>query len=104
VPTGLLRDPTVAAACAAALLLNVASVCLWILLPLFLVDVLGTSAAAAGAAFVALAIGFVGGSVLGSAVAQRTGRSRGAMIAGCALAAAGFALLAGLDARPASPR
>ena len=99
VPTGLLRDPTVAAACAAALLLNVASVCLWILLPLFLVDVLGTSAAAAGAAFVALAIGFVGGSVLGSAVAQRTGRSRGAMIAGCALAAAGFALLAGLDAR-----
>jgi EmrB/QacA subfamily drug resistance transporter len=98
VPLPLLRDRTVAAACAAALLLNVASVCLWILLPLFLVDVLGTSAAGAGAAFVALAVGFVVGSVVGSAVAQRSGRSRAAMITGAAVAATGFALLAGLDA------
>lgn len=66
-------------------------------LSLFMVNVVGVSATAAGTTLIPLTFGVVVGAMTSSLIVQRAGRYKAIILAGYAVAIVGFALLAWMD-------
>lgn len=66
-------------------------------LSLFMVNVVGVSATAAGTTLIPLTFGVVVGAMTSSLIVQRVGRYKAIILAGYAVAIVGFALLAWMD-------
>lgn len=97
-PLGLYTNRAVAGAQLALLGLGAAAVGTVALLPLFVQGALGESATRAGAALTPLLLAWIVTGVVAGQIVSRTGRPRPVLLGGPPLLAAGFVLLAALDA------
>jgi EmrB/QacA subfamily drug resistance transporter len=98
VPVPLFRLRTFSAAAGASFAVGIGMFGAIMFVPLFVQGVLGGSATNAGLVLTPLMLGLVGASVGSGQLIARTGRYRWAILSGPLVMAAGFALLAGLDA------
>jgi EmrB/QacA subfamily drug resistance transporter len=98
IPLDLFRNRTFAVVSAASMLTGAAFFAAVVFLSLFMVNVVGVSATAAGTTLIPLTFAVVAGALTSSMLVQRVGRYRRIIVVGFAVAIAGFALLAGLDA------
>lgn len=100
-PPALLRLRTVAIANGAGFLTGVGLFGATIYLPLYVQAVAGLSAAASGFALTPLILGMISSGSLAGVASSRTGRYRGFVLAGLAVAVAGF--LGGATLGPTTP-
>jgi EmrB/QacA subfamily drug resistance transporter len=98
VPMSLFRIPTFRLASAASVTVGVSMFVAIMFVPLFMQEALGTSATNAGLVLTPLMLALVVSSVGSGQVIARTGRYRWALLGGPVVMAAGFGLLAGMDA------
>ncbi len=94
----LFRNRTFAVVSATSMLVGASFFAAIFFLSLFMVNVVGVSATAAGTTLIPLTFAAVGGAFGSTMIVQRVGRYRRIMLAGFSVAIAGFALLASLDA------
>jgi len=98
IPLELFRNRTFTVVSVTSLLVGASFFAAVFFLSIFMVNVVGVSATAAGTTLIPLTFAVVIGAFTSSMVVQRVGRYRGIMVAGFAVAIAGFGLLAGLRA------
>ncbi|HEV8338214.1 MAG TPA: MDR family MFS transporter [bacterium] len=97
IPLDMLTNRTFAVTSAASVLMGGALFGAVFFLSIFMVNVVGVSATAAGTALMPLTLGLVAGATLSSQIVQRLGRYRGIILLGAVVAICGFALLALMD-------
>ncbi|WP_104990552.1 MDR family MFS transporter [Deinococcus sp. NW-56] len=97
-PPGFFRNPTFAWGAVARFLIGAAFLGAILFLSLYLVQVQGVSATAAGTATIPLTVGLIIGAVGSGQVASRIGRYKPLMLGGLAVAALGFYSLSTLTA------
>ncbi|MGH7751647.1 MAG: MFS transporter, partial [Gemmatimonadales bacterium] len=97
IPLDMLTNRTFAVTSGASVLMGGALFGAVFFLSLFMVNVVGVSATAAGTALMPLTFGIVAGATLASQIVQRLGRYKGIILLGAIVAIGGFALLALMD-------
>ena len=90
---GMYSDRTFSIVTAAGFLVGTGFIAAPIFLPLYLVNVLGTSATRAGLSMIPLTLGFVLGATLGGQIGSRTGRVKPTLLLALAVLIAGFVLM-----------
>jgi EmrB/QacA subfamily drug resistance transporter len=96
-PFELLRTPAIAVGVLATGLLGMAMLGTVVFVPLFVQEVLGTSATSTGVAITPFMLGAIGASVLAGQYASRTGRYRSPVVVGSAVLLVGLVLVWRLD-------
>ncbi len=96
IPLDLFRNRTFTVVCAASLLIGASFFAAIFFISIFMVNVVGVSATAAGSTLVPLTFSLVAGAITSSMIVQRLGRYKWIIMAGLAVALAGFGLLATL--------
>ncbi len=96
IPLDLFRSRTFTVVCAASLLIGTSFFAAIFFISIFMVNVVGVSATAAGSTLVPLTFSLVAGAITSSMIVQRLGRYKWIIMAGLAVALAGFGLLATL--------
>lgn len=97
IPLNLFRNRTFAVVCTVSFLTGGAFFAAVLFLSIFMVNVVGVSATAAGTTLMPLTLGLVFGSVVSSAIVQRIGRYKPIILIGFAIMMAGFWWLAQMD-------
>jgi EmrB/QacA subfamily drug resistance transporter len=99
---GLFHNRTYAVVIGASVLNGAAFFAAILFLSLFMVNVVGVSATAAGSALIPLTLSLVVGSILSSALVQKLGRYKPIILTGFAIMIVGFWLLAQMDVNTTS--
>lgn len=103
-PLSLFAVPTFSLMCAISVLTGGGFITSVLFLPIFLVNVLDTTATEAGLALMPVTLGLLLASVISGDVVQRTGRYKGALILGLVLFWVGFWCLSTLSVRTTLPQ
>ncbi|HXF83017.1 MAG TPA: MDR family MFS transporter, partial [bacterium] len=96
-PLELFGVRTIAVGAVASLLMGAAFMGAVFFLPLFMVNVVGVSATAAGGTLIPLTLAVVLGAMTSAQIVHRVGRYKSVMLLGSVVAIVGFALLARMD-------
>jgi len=98
IPLDLFRDRTFAVISLISFLMGAAFLSVVLFLSLFLVNVVGVSAASAGTTLIPFTLSLVASAISCGVIIQRLGRYQPVMLAGLAVMTVGFALLATMNA------